>query len=124
MPPNGMGARPSFCRWRSGWDGLPLLGSRARTIMSERRTELRLDTALPAKIISSELDIEIPCKVLDLSLTGARLDCTADFDPPNRFYLLMQSDSVKHPCRLVWNKGTEIGVRFERLVVGSRPNAI
>lgn len=95
----------------------------ARAIMSERRVELRLDTAVPAKIISSEHDIEVPCNVLDLSLTGARLDCAEDFDPPNRFELLMQSDPIKHPCRLVWNKGTEIGVRFERLVVGPEPDA-
>ena len=82
--------------------------------MPERRIELRLDTSLPAKIISSELDIEISCKVLDLSQNGARLDCAADFDLPGRFDLLIDSDPVKYPCRLVWNKDTEIGVRFER----------
>ena len=88
--------------------------------MSERRIELRLGTVLPAKIIASELDIEIPCSVLDLSLTGARLDCTADFDPPNRFDLLMQCDPIKHRCLLAWNKGTEIGVLFERLMAGPK----
>jgi hypothetical protein len=54
-----------------------------------------------------------PCTVLDLSATGARLEVQNAEKLGSRLGLALTKDVRKlTPCRMVWQKGSEIGVEF------------
>jgi PilZ domain len=56
-----------------------------------------------------------PCWILDISDSGARLNIGTQRDVPDFFVLRVTStDAVRRPCKLVWRKGSEVGVRFVR----------
>lgn len=54
-----------------------------------------------------------PCTIVDLSATGARLSVQNGGKLGSRIALAMTMDVRKlTPCRLVWQRGNEIGVEF------------
>lgn len=54
-----------------------------------------------------------PCTIIDLSTTGARLAVENGGKLGSRIALAMTKDVRKlTPCRLVWQRGNEIGVEF------------
>jgi len=54
-----------------------------------------------------------PCTILDLSATGARITVENGNKLGSRIALALTKD-VRNltPCRLVWQRGNEIGVEF------------
>ena len=54
----------------------------------------------------------IDCTVRNVSDTGAALDVTSPVGIPDHFTLLIESDYIQAPCRVVWRKQSRIGVRF------------
>ncbi|MBY0381405.1 MAG: PilZ domain-containing protein [Xanthobacteraceae bacterium] len=53
------------------------------------------------------------CTVLDLSVTGARLQVANGNKLGNKIALALTNDVRKlTPCRLIWQKGDQIGVEF------------
>lgn len=54
----------------------------------------------------------VPCVVLDLSRTGARLHIEEAQDVPAEFELGVDVESLTVGCEVVWRKGHEVGVRF------------
>ena len=53
------------------------------------------------------------CRVLDLSVTGARLDVENAGDIDGKLAIAFTHDVRKATrCRLVWRKGSEMGVEF------------
>ena len=55
------------------------------------------------------------CVVSDISDSGARLDVENSKTVPISFVLLLsRSGKPKRKCRLVWRKGAQIGVEFEK----------
>ena len=54
-----------------------------------------------------------PCTILDLSTSGARLAVSNSGKLGNKLALALTKDVGKlTPCRLVWQRGNEIGVEF------------
>jgi hypothetical protein len=60
------------------------------------------------------------CVVADVSDVGARLGVENSKTVPNNFVLLLSaSGKPKRKCRVVWRKGAEIGVEFEKSLARS-----
>ena len=54
----------------------------------------------------------IPCKLRDISATGAYVVFEGGWFVPDRFMLHVDIDGYKIQCERVWQKGSECGVRF------------
>lgn len=54
----------------------------------------------------------IPCKVRNLSETGARIVFEGGWFVPDRFMLHVDIDGYKVECERVWQKGSECGAHF------------
>jgi hypothetical protein len=55
----------------------------------------------------------IDCTVRNLSETGAALEIVSPLYIPDRFTLVVRTDQLKRPCRIVWHKERRIGVAFD-----------
>ena len=75
--------------------------------------ELRMLASEGAKIATSNHTLSVDCKVLDVSLTGARLEVDGAVEIPQRFDLIFNRDGIKYPCQIIWSKDKLIGVKFE-----------
>jgi hypothetical protein len=53
------------------------------------------------------------CLVRKLSETGAALDMVRPCVVPDRFTLAFPLEGTSRPCRLVWQRETEMGVAFQ-----------
>ncbi|MBC7577615.1 MAG: PilZ domain-containing protein [Tardiphaga sp.] len=63
-----------------------------------------------ASIIADPKQPVIPCRVVDYSAGGACLEVAGRPALPPRFELLY--GRVRKKCRVVWNRGVQIGVVF------------
>jgi hypothetical protein len=54
----------------------------------------------------------IDCTVRNVSETGAALEVTSPVGIPERFTLVLPTDGLHRPCRIVWRKERRIGVTF------------
>jgi hypothetical protein len=81
----------------------------------------RRATAAAAQIFRDGSQTPVPCRIRDLSATGARLllvslngkDQPLDSASlPSEFDLAFMLDRVEAPCRMQWRRGHEVGVRF------------
>ena len=52
----------------------------------------------------------ITCSLLDFSVTGLRLELPEDVPLPELIHILI--GSLSHNCRIVWRRGTTVGVDF------------
>lgn len=56
----------------------------------------------------------LPCTLVDISDTGARLIVEDTSEVPDRFTIVMTEQGVpRRSCRLIWRGETDIGVVFE-----------
>ena len=55
----------------------------------------------------------IDCTVRNLSETGAALEIVSPLYIPDRFTLVVRTDQLKRPCRIVWQTERRIGVAFD-----------
>jgi hypothetical protein len=84
-----------------------------------RRTR-RKSTALPALLTFKTMRLQLPCQIVDMSGTGARLALPeasiknfGDLNHlPGTFTLVMRTDRMQVECEVKWRKTTTIGVRF------------
>jgi hypothetical protein len=54
-----------------------------------------------------------PCRLADVSHSGARLVLDKDEELPDRFVLLLTNNGgTRRHCRMVWRMGTTLGVEF------------
>ncbi len=82
---------------------------------SKRRT-----TALPAMMTFKAMRVSVPCTVVDMSGTGARLELPpaslkqyGDADHlPDEMVLVLRADRMQVDCEVKWRRGGKIGVRF------------
>jgi hypothetical protein len=57
----------------------------------------------------------IPCAIVDVSDSGARLQLEDENDLPDHFVLnLTKSGKARRHCKLVWRNGLFMGVQFPR----------
>ena len=77
-----------------------------------RRSEPRRRIARTATITDQTAPSPIPCVILDVSASGARLDVHASATVPQRFKLLIDVDGSERLCEVVWRRHNAVGVRF------------
>jgi hypothetical protein len=54
-----------------------------------------------------------PCRVVELSNSGVRIEVDAPHDVASRFSLLLSRDAAPgRRCRIKWRQGAEIGAEF------------
>ena len=72
-------------------------------------------------IYANEINGVVHCVVRDMSVTGARLlikasklvtEADGKLGLPSDFTLNIKLDRIAVNCRVVWNEGDEVGVRF------------
>lgn len=74
-------------------------------------------------IVFNNRNSTLPCKVRDISETGARIE-VGTFKVPDLFELLVEMDGMTAHCAVVWRERTLIGVRFLAPPVFGRPKRI
>ena len=58
----------------------------------------------------------LDCTFRDLSETGARIAIKKSVQLPSGFYLINIRDRVAYDCQAVWNKGSDVGVAFKKIL--------
>ncbi|MDP2411145.1 MAG: PilZ domain-containing protein [Pseudolabrys sp.] len=83
--------------------------------MSEIRNQIRRRVTIPGWL-ETPSGKRIPITLANVSEDGAQLCIGPDFALPASFILLLTRDGqIKRGCRILWQKGDRIGVRFFRL---------
>ena len=55
----------------------------------------------------------LPCAVLDISESGARITLSVEDELPKRFMLVLTKNGQMHRwCRVVWREGSTVGIEF------------
>ena len=67
---------------------------------------------LKAAVISLRQGGTMTCSVRNISKTGAALGVASPVGIPDFFNLVLEMESLKRPCQVVWRKEASIGVRF------------
>lgn len=83
-----------------------------RNGQGNRRGATRSRVARTATILEQATPTPVPCVVLDISESGARLDVDASATVPQHFKLLIDVDGSERRCEVVWRKENAVGVRF------------
>lgn len=81
--------------------------------MFHRRFFPRQTISLPAWIEVNSSRLLERCKLMDLSESGARLGITDVRNLPPQFNLyLARIGQSAHQCKIIWQRGNEVGVEF------------
>ena len=80
-------------------------------VQTERR-RLRRQRTLKGGSIAFNRGARIDCRVRNLSPLGACLDLESSIGVPDSFVLVIESERVRHPCRVVWREPKRLGVEF------------
>lgn len=87
--------------------------------MGERRglDRYRFGQGYPMRVMAQDGSWQVPCTIIDVSRTGAKLHLDAPLDGVDLrakdFILkLSQFGTARRDCELVWHRGEFIGVRF------------
>jgi hypothetical protein len=81
--------------------------------MKEKRIARRQTLQWTAQAVDLKLAPIAPCKVSNISDTGAKLTFEECTETPDAFVLmLVQSGSVQRRCIVRWRSGNDIGVEF------------
>lgn len=84
-----------------------------RSSSKDRRGGRRQDLRYAARIERLADGAEIPCTLLDVSQTGARLMAREPEGVPDEFLLrLAVGRQALRRCAVVWRDGASMGVRF------------
>ena len=78
--------------------------------MSEKRNTDRNTTQIAGRLLSAQLDV--PCTILDLSATGARVQVQPGLFLPKLLSLRARELGADRLVRVVWRNKTQIGVHF------------
>ncbi|WP_457798374.1 PilZ domain-containing protein [Methylocystis sp. S23] len=81
----------------------------------DRRAAPRLKSFAEVWADPGGMEPAIPCRVIDISTTGARIDCQGA-TLPDAFVLTV--GHAKHVAHVVWRRQTLVGVEFQK---GARP---
>ncbi len=78
---------------------------------SNRRQDRRRKVRVASILVSDDRE-PIPCVILDISASGARLHIHDPVEIPKTFHLLQIANDERHECEAVWRNGNEMGVKF------------
>ena len=79
----------------------------------ERRPEVRQRVLLRGLIVYGTGAFTCDCTFRNLSASGARIKVPQLLEFPSRFHVINIRDGVAYDSRVIWNKGLEIGIKFE-----------
>jgi len=82
----------------------------ARKRRIERRRSARSTHGSRAWIRLDDSFAVRPCRVLDLSPTGARLSIEGEI--PKSFALVLSLNSAGRKARIKWRRGNQVGIQF------------
>jgi hypothetical protein len=80
---------------------------------AERRPKGRKRVLLTGIVAYAHGAHSFHCTIRNLSETGARLGLGDNTQFPSDFHLINIRDRIVYDAKLVWNKGSEIGVTFK-----------
>jgi hypothetical protein len=81
---------------------------------STERRPMRRNRVLMAGIISSaDGNQNFKCIIRDVNDTGARIFVRGQ-QVPSDFYLIHVRDRIAYDAKIIWHRGTEVGVSFQR----------
>ena len=80
--------------------------------ITEEHRRARRRRVLKAGRIQLDGGSAISCTVNNLSTTGAAISVSEPFRVPDSFILVLEMETTKHVCRVVWRHGKRIGVAF------------
>lgn len=84
-----------------------------KTDDAERRDEARLRSLIAATIVYNNGQSTLACVIRNFSETGAKLAIPAGVALPDRFELAVPQKNKTYRAQIAWQRGEEIGVRFE-----------
>ncbi|WP_409566794.1 PilZ domain-containing protein [Methylobacterium sp. E-046] len=79
--------------------------------MADLRKQFRVETSAMAEIIPS-FGPPIPCRLIDLSLDGARINVISVFGIPDDFDVKFIATGETLSARVVWRRPNQIGLTF------------
>ena len=82
---------------------------------AERRPKPRSRVLLSGLVVYGDGAYSFDCSFRNLSETGARV-VMKNPQFPSEFFLINIRDRVAYDCRVVWNKGGEVGVAFKATI--------
>jgi hypothetical protein len=85
-----------------------------------KRRSRRKSTTLPGLITFKTMRLEVPCTIVDMSGSGARLTLPSgtartygDLEHlPDRLTLVLRADRMQVDCEIKWRRPGSLGVRF------------
>lgn len=90
--------------------------SRQRTaVLSDRRAAPRHKSYADVWADPGGMEPAFPCRIVDISTTGAKIDGLGATLPDN---FVLHAGQAKHVARVVWRRQTLVGVEFQK---GSKP---
>src|SRR5215213_3480329 len=79
----------------------------------EKRNTLRRDARYGVWIAYGDDNTLVPCTLLDVSQSGARLMLPGNEDVPGEFLLLLSEHGrARRQCRVAWRRNDKVGVEF------------
>ena len=78
----------------------------------EKRAHPREEVLRPGVIVHGRSGRTVPCRIIDLSLGGARLLIEGDDVPDQGLTLIDQHAGTLNDCQVVWRRAKFAGVRF------------
>jgi hypothetical protein len=80
---------------------------------NERRRSLRQNMRLEAMIFDLDGSMVGPCKLMNVSVSGAKLILQAPLEVPDCFLLVLsRKGGVQRQCDVIWRLGASVGIRF------------
>jgi hypothetical protein len=83
---------------------------------SERRSSSRRRILFPGLIVYGSGTFTCDCSFRSLSATGARISIAAKQQFGGRFYVINIRDGIAYDAQVIWNKGSEVGIKFESAI--------
>ena len=84
----------------------------ATTEREERRLERRYTVNLAATIQTTRDLPKIECRVIDISVSGAKIGAIGGEVPDNFVLCFDEKATVIRFCKVVWREGSAVGVQF------------
>jgi hypothetical protein len=80
--------------------------------VAQRKTDPRRRTLKPGKIVFNRRGSVIDCMVRNMSAAGACLEFPSTVGVPDRFDLVIASETHPRACLVAWKDRTRLGVTF------------
>ena len=99
-----------------GWVRRAMKQDDSNPPVAERRPKPRSRVLLSGVVAYGDGAYSFDCSFRNLSETGARVSIGRNLQFPSEFFLINVRDRVAYDCKVVWNKGSEVGVTFKATV--------